>query len=211
MKGKTLRVVALQLCDDIKVYGGSKMDLQHNVGIVAEWCRVTQMKMNGPKSSYMTTEATEGITPDWSPTLKRTWLGGRDGESIPDTGLGNRLAPKAADSAVRNLGVWRAASGTIDTQQAVLEKAVDKIAAPLRQYGYHLSAIHIAYVLNAVLNPRLEYPLNGSSAWGTRAGKAMVQNLDQHVRKFSNNVEQFLTKRVVRQYTHQAVREATDS
>ena len=37
MKGKTLRVVALQFCDDINVYGGSKKDLQHNVGIVAEW------------------------------------------------------------------------------------------------------------------------------------------------------------------------------
>jgi hypothetical protein len=86
MKGNTLKVVALQFCDDINVYGGSKKDVQHNVGIVAEWCRVTQMKMNGPKSSYMTTEATEGITPEWSPTLKGTWVGGRDVEFIPDAG-----------------------------------------------------------------------------------------------------------------------------
>jgi len=85
MKGKTLKIVALQFCDDINVYGGSKKDLQHNVGIVAEWCRVTQMKMNGPESSYMTTEMTERITPDWSPTPKRTWVGGRD-HFIPDTG-----------------------------------------------------------------------------------------------------------------------------
>jgi len=175
--------VALQFCDDINVYCGSKKDLQHNVGIVAEWCRVTQMKMNDPKSPYMTTEATEGITPEWSPTLKGTWVGGRVGEALPDTGPENPLAPKAASEAVRTLGVWRAGSGTIDTQQAVLEKAVDKIAAPLKQCGYHLSATHIAYVLNAALVPRLAYPLKESSAWGTRAGKAMVQNLDKHVRK----------------------------
>ena len=110
-------------------------------------------------------------------------MGGRDGEVIPDAGSENRLAPKAASEAVRTLGVWRAASGTIDTQQAVLEKAVDKMAAPLKQYGYHLSATHIAYVLNAVMIPRLVYPLKDSSAWGTRAGKAMVQDRDKHVRK----------------------------
>jgi len=60
---------------------------------------------------------------------------------------------------------------------------VDKIAAPLKQYGFHRGATHIAYVINAVLIPRLAYLLKDSSAWGTRAGKAMVQNLDKHVRK----------------------------
>jgi len=83
--------------------------------------------------------------------------------------------------------VWRAASETsetIETQQAELEKAVDKnCAAPLKQYGYHLSATHIAYVLNAVLIPSLAYPLTDSSAWVVRASEAMMQNLDKHIRK----------------------------
>jgi hypothetical protein len=77
MKGKTLIVVAaLQFGNDINVYGVAKKDLQHNVGIVAEWCRVTQMKLNGPKSSCMTTQTTKGITPHWSPTLKDKRVGG---------------------------------------------------------------------------------------------------------------------------------------
>jgi len=140
------------------------------------------MKMNGPKSSYITTEATQGITPDWNPTLKGTWVGGRDGHFFPDAGPQNRLIQKAADEAVRNLGVWRAASGTIDTQQAILENALDKIAPPLKQYGIRLSATHIAYVINAVLMPRLAYPLRDSSACRTREDNAMVQNLDKHIR-----------------------------
>ena len=118
-KRRTLRVLVLQFCDDVDVHSGSKNDLRHNVGIVAEWYRVSHMKMVGPKSSFLTTESTEGITPDLSLTLKRTWVGGRDGEFIPDTGLENRLGLKAADEAERTLGVWPAASGTIDTQQAV--------------------------------------------------------------------------------------------
>ena len=53
---QTIHIVALQSCDDSNLYATSREDLQHNVGILAEWSRVTGMRMNKSKSSYVATQ-----------------------------------------------------------------------------------------------------------------------------------------------------------
>ena len=183
MNDKKVKVVALQFCDDLNVYGSTASDLQHNVGIIAEWCRVTQMRMNGPKSTYMTTTSVEGVTPEWSPSLKGKWEGGRDGIFIPDEGDEERLQPKAADEAVRTLGVWRAASGAANVQMEVLNDYIRKITEPVTKYGNHLGSYMISDVFNTVLIPALAYPLKDASLWGTMGGERMITDLDKNVRR----------------------------
>ena len=176
--GKEMRVVALQFCDDLNVYGETAADLQHNVGIVAEWCRVTQMKMNGAKSAYMTTAVAVGDSPEWSPTMRGTWQGGRGGTFRPDEGGGGRLLPKAADESVRTLGVWRASSGCLAKQGGVLRETVESLAERLweRKGGVWLGSLK--YTMNCVLIPRLAFPLRDAS----QHKKGLVEELDAMIR-----------------------------
>jgi hypothetical protein len=76
---REVEVVSLHFCDDMNIYGGTMEDIQHNLGIVAEYARATGLKLNGGKSAYMTTLCEEGVTPDRTPTLDGTWAGGCDG------------------------------------------------------------------------------------------------------------------------------------
>ena len=146
---RTVEVVSLHFCDDMNLYGGTLQDLQHNLGIVAEFARATGLKLNGAKSAYLTTDCEEGVTPDVCPTLDGEWTGGCDGTFEPRGGGEGDIRPREWDEAVRTLGVWRAISGKNERQSEVLLEAVETVRA--RAVGAGLTISQVRYVVNAVL------------------------------------------------------------
>ena len=183
---KEVEVVSLHFCDDMNIYGASFADLQHNLGIVSAFARATGLKLNGGKSAYLTTDSAEGVTPGRGPTMRGRWVGGCeghfeaagrvDGAAMTEE---DEIAPKAWDEAVRTLGVWRAVSGQSSKQAEVLQAAVEEIRH--RMGGKHLTVAQVRYITNAVLVPRLTYPLRDAAMTGKR-GK-VVSRLDTEVRK----------------------------
>ena len=149
---------------------------------MAEYARATGLKLNGVKSAYLSAQCDIGEVPTDGPTLEGEWVGGCDGHFNParegERRRAGEVAPKGWDEAVRTLGVWRAASGKVGAQRDVLLAAVEEVRNKLA--GKHLTVAQAKYVVNAVLVPRLTYPLRDASLTG-RKGKG-VSEVDAKVR-----------------------------
>ena len=63
----------------MNIYGGSAADMQHDLGIVAEYARLTGLKLNGSKSAYLANEVSEGVMPEGRVTMGAKWHGSCDG------------------------------------------------------------------------------------------------------------------------------------
>jgi hypothetical protein len=178
---RQVTVVSLHFCDDMVVYGQSYEDLQHNLGIIAEWCRGTGMKLNGKKSAYLTTDAAEGMIPAQSPTLDGVWEGGCDGSFTASTeeGGAGRIRPREWDEAVRTLGVQRAVSESNSAQEKILMEVIEKFADDYLK-GKRLGREQMKYLINTILIPKLEFPLRDSPQ--TNKGGALVIELEKKIR-----------------------------
>ena len=178
---RVVEVVSLHFCDDMNIYGGSREDLQHNLGIVAEYARVTGLQLNGEKSAYLTTEAVEGVLPVEPVTMAGVWRGGCDGGFEADDGdAAKKISPKAWDEAVRTLGVWRSITGELTAQTEVLEGKVGAMSGRLA--GKRVGLAEAKFVVNGVLIPRLTYPLRDAGQGGV--GGRVIKALDTKVRTF---------------------------
>jgi hypothetical protein len=181
---RQVTVVSLHFCDDMVVCGQSLEDLQHNLGIISEWCRATGMKLNGEKSAYLTTDASEGMVPAHSPTLDGKWEGGCDGNFIPSTEEGpGHLRPREWDEAVRTLGVQRAVSENNSKQEDLLMAEVGKFAETVKDKQVGREGLKT--LINTVLIPKIEYPLR--DAQQANKGGKLIDKLDVKLRTVLKN------------------------
>jgi len=134
------------------------------------------LPVNARKTSYTTAEFVEGDEPKLYSA--GTWTGGLGGRWEPkDT---DPVAFAAPSEPIRYLGVHFALGGGWGGQVKILEEA---LATCLRRLTYRdLTRTQLAYVINAVILPKLSWPLAVSAI--TSSDRDLTSRLDMAVRTF---------------------------
>jgi hypothetical protein len=174
-------------CDDIAPSTENYEDMQDMIGVVSEFMSTFGIQLNNKKSlNTARMSETTKIHPyniTTSPTTEGTWTGGIDGTLTPEPAPRTRITIRQEHEHIRYLGVHFAMDGNWDYQLKLLEDTLHKSLRMIRLRD--LPPNQLTYLLNAIILPKLTYPLNIISILTGTQGSKVVQRMNKYTTDFT--------------------------
>ena len=180
-------ISGLMYCDDIALSTETFEDMQDLIGVVSEFMNTFGIQLNNKKSLYTArmpeTTKTHPHNITTSPTTEGTWIGGINGTWTPEPAPKTRLTIRQGHEHIRYLGVHFSMDGNWDYQLKLLEDTLHKSLRMIRLRD--LPPHQLTYLLNAIIMPKLTYPLNVTSILTGTQGSAAVRRIDRCITEFT--------------------------
>lgn len=186
-KNKVLKPIlsSLLYCDDIALTTDNFDDMQDLVGVISEFMSTFGIQINNKKSFYTmkTSQPTHSQHPiTQSPTTTGVWHGGINGYWTPASTDKHNVTIKQVNEPIRYLGVHFTLNGDWSTQHRILLNIVKTSLNKIRRQD--LTPNQLMYLINAVILPKLTYPLNVVSVLMGKGGPKLISDIDNLLRDF---------------------------